>query len=298
MSAAQPTILFEDEGSKGLLVRILVIGKVRLEAVINIRQPFKKHGKNDIHVYCQFYLNNAEVKDISKLEEVSEFPTLISFYQSSIEDKQKLLLDLVDTKKARKYSSDIITRLASPFKYLLTPYNYVKELLFRINSNKEMINIYTVDGEPEREYAGRIVARTVIEVDAEVLTILNSQYLNTWLTRHLFFLHLCNVSIAGQLVVIPAYKVLSEIAKSMQKFLKRGFWYVGLAGFGIHESISLAYFAMLNEGGLPSFPEELQLYIWPILTPSIVIILRLITPRIISLVIRRAIKNLLGGKNQ
>jgi hypothetical protein len=294
--SAHPSILLEEKGSKEIMVTILGAGKVSLKAVINIQQTSNNTGKNDIKVFCKFYLDNNRVEDILKLEESSELLELITFYQTSVKDKQ-LLTEFTHRKKAEKISTNIITRIASPFKDAMLQYNYTKDFLLRSWSNIAMVNIYTINGGPDdNTRTHKIIARTVIEVDADVLTIINSEYFNTRLIGHLFLLHLSNVAIAGQFFALPAHEGLSDTLNKMQKFLKKGFWYAGLTGFAILEFVSLVHFAILNNR-LPFFPGEWEPYVWPIITPAIVIVLRLLAPQIISLLVRHTLKKFLKNDN-
>jgi hypothetical protein len=293
--STHPIISYEDRGSSGLTVTLLGAGSVPIKAVINIQQTHSSSGKNDIEAIPEFYRGNTKVDNILELEESSELLDLIAFYQASVKDK-KLLIESIQRKKEEKHSTNIIARMTSPFKEVSMQYRYARDFLFRSWVGGEMVNIYTINQGGDGTNADKIIARTVIEVDADVLTVINSKYFSSRLMRYLFLLHLSNVALAGQLVAMHTREGLSDIVTKLEKSGKRALWYAGLSGFGFLEFISLALFTISN-GRYPSFSEEWTPIVWPLIWPAIAIVLRIISPRIILFVVRHAIKKFMKNNN-
>ena len=280
-------ITHEPKRNIGLIVTILGRGKVPLKVVITIQQIIDNKGKYKIEANVEFYQGIRRIDDIFKMEDYSELQQLINYYEMYVRNRPLLIEPI---KKRKEVRVNAIKMIIFPFQELVRRYAYIRSFFQILWSNSGMLNIYTINGVADSTSADRIIARTIFELDADILTAINSNLLHTQISWHLIRLHLSNVVIASLFVRERAIEIVIDASKHMVQPAKKAIWYAGLVGSGINLS-TYSIPMILNDSSL-SFQILIPL-ITPIIWPLLAIVVRRITPQLISFFIRRMINRII-----
>jgi hypothetical protein len=284
-------LAFEEKGNTGLTVTILGRNKTPLKAIISIQQLVDiNKGEYKIEAISEFYQGDSRISDIrQKMEDDSELQDLLSYYEAQVRNRQ-LLSEFLKRQKGRQHSNRI-TRIILPFRDAIRQYAFFRNFYFSLWSSSGMVNIYTIceDGANSNQ-TDKIIGRTVIELDGDVLTAINSSFLNTHLSKALFLLHLSNVALATQFVRVRTTEIIIDASKNIVQSFKKATMYMGFAGFAI-DWMAYSIPAISNNNSVISSQLLLPL-VTPFIWPLVAAVVRKIAPQIISFFIRRALRGI------
>jgi hypothetical protein len=203
--------------------------------------------KHDVLTYVDFYYNNAKI------------------YHGNLDPRQLTLL--VDgyrqhvTKLAKDKSAAAITFSWSILKdpksliKIFTKITKLKKVLQRYQDIRS-VNVFTIIMDTPQK--NKILARTTIELDADIITIVPPELLllNTNEIDFLFSLHSANIRLANYLFLYPIMKifVVVKLTKNILRILSIPLW-IAFSIFIFPKGIGIFYeyiFSIINFIGVPA----------------------------------------------
>lgn len=126
----------------------------------------------------------------------------------------------------------------------------IKKVLKRYRyEDLRSINVFTIDA-----YQNRILARTTIELDADIITIIPQELLNMNQTNPFLRLHSANVSLANYLFLYPITQILIiiKILKNIIRVLAIPLWIIFSMIIFREKVLNEYFFTILNFVGIPA----------------------------------------------
>lgn len=122
--------------------------------------------------------------------------------------------------KHRLITSWVISRDIKSVVRLITSIQGIKKILKRYEKLRS-INVFTIDG-----YQNRIVARTTIELDADVITIIPPELVGIDQAHFCIRLHNSNIRLANHLFILPINRIFMIInsTKNILRVVSISFW--------------------------------------------------------------------------
>jgi hypothetical protein len=161
---------------------------------LNINVEIDQNTSNKFMVYVDFFYKNTKV-DLDKLDQ-NILSALINEYQMYVTKytKEKKYLPGIKT-SYRKSISDAIKNITR-----------IRKIAERLFQDIRAVNVYTVYG-----LKNSIIARTAIELDADILTIMQSEFIKINIKNTLLNLHSINVFLVNYLFMYRISKFFSII---------------------------------------------------------------------------------------
>jgi hypothetical protein len=204
--------------------------------------------KNDVLTYVDFYYNNTKIY-YGNLD-LRQLALLIDGYKQHV------------TKLVKDRSTASITLSWSTLKdpksliKIFTKITKIKKVLRRYHDIRS-VNVFTIiKDDASHNQKNKILARTTIELDADIITIIPPELLlNTNETDFIFSLHSANIHLANYLFLYPITKifVVVKLIKNILRILSVPLWiafsiFIFPKGAGLYEYI----FSIINFIGVPA----------------------------------------------
>lgn len=290
LSTISPHLFCEKKNAEQFVITIVNPGEIPLKAIITFQSTLDNNYEYKIEAILEFYRGASKVDNILKLEEDNnDISELINYYEKSIQDKQLLQKCM---RLQKESSTNPITKATMTLKERATRYKYIIKFFHSVWFGSEMLNVNTIDGVVlEGVLKEKVIARTAIRLDGDVITAINSTFFNSILRRHLLRFHMSNVTLAIQLF---KERHTTDIKNDIDKFvrdLKNVTSYAGLGGSAI-VLITYSIPALLNGTGFFSLKSLLPI-ITAIMPSLFAIAIRRLAPQIVSALIRFEIRRIM-----
>jgi hypothetical protein len=208
--------------------------------------------KNDVLTYVDFYYNNTKIyygnldprqltllvdgyrQHVTKLAKDRSAASAITLSWSTLKDPKSLI--------------KIFSKIAK-----------IKKVLRRYHDIR-LVNVFTIikDDASHNQKNNKILARTTIELDADIITIIPPELLlqNTNETSFLFSLHSANIHLANYLFLYPIMRifVIVKLAKYILRILSIPLW-IAFSIFIFPKGVGVFYeyiFSIVNFIGIPA----------------------------------------------
>jgi hypothetical protein len=207
--------------------------------------------KNDVLTYVDFYYNNTKIH-YGNLDP-RQLTLLVDGYKRHV------------TKLAKDRSAAAITLSWSTLKdpksliKIFTKITKIKKVLRRYHDIRS-VNVFTIikDDVSHNQKNNKILARTTIELDADIITIVPPELLlvNTNEADFLFSLHSANIHLANYLFLYPITKifVVVKLTKNVLRILSVPLW-IAFSIFIFPKEVAAFYqyiFSIINFIGIPA----------------------------------------------
>ena len=214
---------------------------------IKMEVDIKIDRKNDVLIHIDFYYKNAKIQ-YRKLDK-GQLTILVNAYREYIIEFAKKRSDITfswSLLKDPKLLAKVFTKITK-----------VRKILQRY-SNIRSVNVFTIfiDVSSSHLKQDYILARTTLELDADIITIIPPELLllNADQINFLINLHSINVSLANYLFLYPLTKIFTtvKLIKNISGILSIPLWIV-LTIIILPKDILTNYiFSIINFLGIPA----------------------------------------------
>ena len=225
------------------IVNVTFTSDVGIKIDINIEID-KKH---DVLTYIDFYYNNTKIY-YGNLDP-RQFALLVDGYRQHVtklaKDKSVAITLSWSILKDPKSLIKIFTKITK-IKKVLRRYQYIRS-----------VNVFTIIKDASHNQKNKILARTTIELDADIITIIPPELLlNTNEIDFLFSLHSANIRLANYLFLYPIMKifVVIKLTKNILRILSIPLW-IAFSISIFPKGLGLFYeyiFSIINFIGVPT----------------------------------------------